>query len=40
MLDLRLLREFEYNKNKNIKNVLSNVLINSMVELVLEKIKR
>lgn len=36
-LDLRLLREFEYNKNKNIKNVLSNVLINSMVELVLEK---
>lgn len=36
-LDLRLLREFEKNKNKNLKNVLSSVLINSMVELVLEK---
>ena len=36
-LDLRLLREFDENKNKNLKNVLSNVLINSMVELVLEK---
>lgn len=36
-LDLRLLREFDQNKNKNLKNVLSNVLIGSMVELVLEK---
>lgn len=35
-LDLRLLREFENNKNKTLKNVLSNVLINSMVDLVLE----
>ena len=36
-LDLRLLREFDENKNKNLKNVLLNVLIGSMVELVLEK---
>ncbi|EGV09106.1 flavo domain protein [Parvimonas sp. oral taxon 393 str. F0440] len=36
-LDLRLLREFDQNKNKNLKNVLLNVLIGSMVELVLEK---
>lgn len=35
-LDLRLLREFEDNKNKSLKNVLSNVLINSMVDLILE----
>ena len=36
-LDQRLLREFDQNKNKCLKNVLSNVLIGAMVELVLEK---
>lgn len=35
-LDLRLLKEFEKSKNKSLKNALSNVLINSMVELVLK----
>ena len=32
-----MLREFDQNKNKNLKNVLLSVLIGSMVELVLEK---
>ena len=35
-LENRLLREIDNNKNRNVKNVLSNILIGSMVELILE----
>lgn len=36
-LDCRLLKEFDKNKNKHLKNVLLNVLISSMVEIVLKQ---
>lgn len=37
MLDKRILRDFEKNKNKEIKNALSELLISSLISIVLKK---